>query len=198
MSGRIGSAVAHPHSVVGGIVTVLALTIVALILNANVFSDITDAYKYARLDIPGSTVVQLPRGRLEVILEDPLGNGVDVPRDLSASIVPVGGGPAVPLTRDVGGQFGASGNRQDTGDDFRRVWSASVPVSGSYRFTASGGGSDSGFSLDLGHGPPISSAAIWAIVGIAEASLVLVWLLARTLRRRRRPVRADSGQGTGS
>src|SRR5947208_13494061 len=173
--------IASARTLVLGLITVLAFTVIALILNANVFSNLSDAYKYARLVIPGTSVVQLPRERLEVILEDPLGNGVDVPRGLSALIVPVGGGPVVPLARDVGGQFGASGSRQDSGDDFRRVWWANVPAAGTYRFTASGGRSDSEFSLDLGHGPPISSAAIWAIGGIAALALVLPWLLARAL-----------------
>ena len=68
-----------------------------------------------------------------------------------------------------------------SGDDFRRVWWANVPAAGAYRFTASGDGSDSEFSLDLGHGPPISSAAIWAIGGIAALALVLTWLRARAL-----------------
>jgi hypothetical protein len=36
-------------------------------------------------------------------------------------------------------------------------------------------------SLDLGHGPPISAAAIWAIGGIAALAFVLIWLLARSL-----------------
>src|SRR5436305_15214295 len=115
--------IASARTLVLGLITVLAFTVIALILNANVFSNVSDAYKYARLVIPGSSVVQLPHERLEVILEDPLGNGVDVPRGLSAS--------------------------------------------------------DSEFSLDLGHGPPISSAAIWAIGGIAGVALVLAWLLAR-------------------
>jgi hypothetical protein len=173
--------IASVRTLVLGLVTVLALTVIALILNANVFSNVGDAYKYARVVIPGSSVVQLPRGRLEVILEDPLGNGVDVPRGLSASIVPVGGGSVVPLARDVGGQFGASGSRQDSGDDFRRVWWANVPVAGTYRFTAFGRASDSELSLDLGHGPPISAAAIWAIGGIAALAFVLIWLLASAL-----------------
>jgi hypothetical protein len=191
MANRSRSTIARPHALLIGLGVVVALTVLALILNANVFSSDTDAYKYARLNIPGSTVVQLPSDRLEVILEDPLGNGVDVPSNLSASIVPVGGGSAVTLTRDIGGQFGASGNRQDQGDDFRRVWSADVPAAGSYRFTASGAGADSGLNLDLGHGPPISAAEIWAIGGIVALVLTLAWLLARAFLRARPAERAE-------
>jgi hypothetical protein len=191
MAGGFRSTIARPRALLIGLGVVLAITVICLILNANVFSGIADAYKYARLNIPGSAVVQLPRDRLEVILEDPLGNGVDVPRDLSASIVPVGGGSAVPLTRDIGGQFGASGNGRDEGDDLRRVWRADVPAAGSYRFTASGAGPDSGFTLDLGHGPPISSAEIWGIGGIAALAVCLAWLLARVLLQARPANRAE-------
>jgi hypothetical protein len=108
-----------------------------------------------------------------------LGSGTTVPGDLAASIVPLGGGPDVSITRSVGGQFGSSGNRTDTSDQFRRVWYANVPRAGVYRVTVSGGGSDSGLSLDLGHGPPISAAVIWEIAGIVELGLLLLWVVAR-------------------
>jgi hypothetical protein len=170
-------------------VAVIVLAVIALILNANVFSDLTDAYKYGRIDIPGSAVEHLPGERIELILENPLGSGVDVPRDLAASVVPIDGGPTVSIARSVGGQFGASGNRGETGDDFRRVWWADVPRAGAYRVTVTGGGSDGGLSLDLGHGPPISSVAIWEIAAIGELALLLSWMLARVLlgRREREP-----------
>jgi hypothetical protein len=166
---------------------VVVVTVIVLILNANVFSSATDAYKYARIDIPGSAVERLPQGKLEVILENPLGSSVDIPGDLAASIVPADGGPGVSLTRNVGGQFGASGNGTDQSDSFKRVWFADIPRSGKYRVNVSGGGSDSGLSLDLGHGPPISSAAIWEIAGIVELALILCWLTARLVRRGRKP-----------
>jgi hypothetical protein len=166
-------------------IAVLTVAVIALILNANVFSDVTDAYKYGRITIPGSSVRQLPDGRIELILENALGNGVDVPGDLAASVVPLDGGPGAAITRSVGGQFGTSGNGTDSGDHFRRIWYADIARAGAYRVTVSGGGSDSGLSLDLGHGPPISSAAIWEIAGIVELGLLLSWLVARLVFRGR-------------
>src|SRR5947209_152720 len=113
-------AIAGLRALLLATVALIVLAVVALILNANVFSDVADAYKFGRIDIPGSTIAHLPRERIELILENPLGNGVDVPRDLAVSAVPVGGGPQVSITRSIGGQFGSSGNRRDSGDDFRR------------------------------------------------------------------------------
>jgi hypothetical protein len=185
MSAARHPAIAQPRILVFATVAVITVAVIALILNANVFSDVTDAYKYGRINIPGSSVQHLPHERIELILENPLGNGVDVPGDLAASVVPLDGGPRVSITRSVGGQFGTSGNGTNTGDHFRRVWYADVPQAGAYRVTVSGGGSDSGLSLDLGHGPPISSAAIWEIAGITELGLLLCWLVARLLVRGR-------------
>jgi hypothetical protein len=187
MSKAAHPAIAQPRILVFGTIAVIVLTVIVLILNANVFSNVTDAYKYGRIDIPGSSVQQLPAGRIELILENPLGNGVDIPGDLAASVVPVNGGPGVSLTRSVGGQFGSSGNGTDTADSFRRVWYADVPRAGAYRVTVSGGGSDPGLSFDLGHGPPISSTAIYEIAGIVELGLVLSWLVVRLVFRSREP-----------
>jgi hypothetical protein len=188
MSSAVGAASAADRRVIAvrrvlvpAAIVVIVLTILALILNANVFSSPTDAYAYGRIDIPGSAVEHLPAERIEVIIENPLGGGIDVPRHLAASIVPIGGGSPAPLVRSIGGQFGASGSHADYGDDFRRVWWAQVPRAGAYRVTVTGGGSDSGLSLDLGHGPPISSVAIWEIAGIVELALIGVWLLTRVL-----------------
>jgi hypothetical protein len=180
-------AIARPRVLAAGTVTVIVGAVIALILNANVFSHLTDAYKYGRIDIPGSSVEHLPSGRIELILENPLGGGVDVPSDLAASVVPLDGGPRVSITRSIGAQFGASGNGTDTSDDFRRVWWADVPRAGAYRVMVTGGGSDSGLSLDLGHGPTISAAAILEIAGIIELALVLSWLMVRVLVRGREP-----------
>jgi hypothetical protein len=185
MSKGANPAIARPRILLFSTIAVLTVAVIALILNANVFSDVSDAYKYGRITIPGSSVQQLPAGRIELILENALSNGVDVPGDLAASVVPLGGGPGVSITRSLGGQFGASGNSADTGDHFRRIWYADVARAGAYRVTVSGGGSDSGLSLDLGHGPPISSAAIWEIAGIVELGLLLSWLLARLVFRGR-------------
>jgi hypothetical protein len=179
MSKAASPAIAQPRIIVFSTIAVITIAVIALILNANVFSDVTDAYKYGRISIPGSSVQRLPDGRIELILENPLGSGTTVPGDLAASIVPLGGGPDVSITRSVGGQFGSSGNRTDTSDQFRRVWYANVPRAGVYRVTVSGGGSDSGLSLDLGHGPPISAAVIWEIAGIVELGLLLLWVVAR-------------------
>jgi hypothetical protein len=187
MSKTARPAIVQPRILVFGTIAVIVLAIIVLILNANVFSDVTDAYQYGRINIPGSSVQQLPAGRIELILENPLGNRVDIPGDLAASVVPVNGGTGVSLTRSVGGQFGSSGNGTDTADSFRRVWYADVPRAGAYRVTVSGGGSDSGLSFDLGHGPPISSAVIYEIAGIVELALVLAWLLARLVFRGREP-----------
>jgi hypothetical protein len=185
MSAADHPAIARPRMFVFATIVVITGAVIALILNANVFSDVTDAYKYGRINIPGSSVQQLPHERIELILENPLGNGVDIPGDLTASVVPLDRGPGVSITRSVGGQFGTSGNGTQTGDHFRRVWYADVPRAGTYRVTVSGGGPDSGLSLDLGHGPPISSATIWEVAGIIELGLLLSWLLTGLLVRGR-------------
>jgi hypothetical protein len=101
--------IAGRRALLPAIVAVLVLAVIALILNANVFSKSADAYKYARIDIPGSAVRHLPAERIEVIVENPLGGGISVPRDLAVSIVPVGGGSPVSIVRSISGQFGVSG-----------------------------------------------------------------------------------------
>ena len=56
------SSSAQPRILVFGTIAVITLTVIVLILNANVFSNVTDAYKYGRIDI-GSSVKHLPAGR---------------------------------------------------------------------------------------------------------------------------------------
>lgn len=161
---------------------VLALTVVAQIVNANVASDVSDAYKYGSVHLPGSAVLEFPSGSLEVMVRSGGSAPLDVPRGLRLGIVPVGGGPAPVLTRDRGGQFGLSG-RSGT-DEFRRIWRLDTPRAGAYRVTVSGVDSaDDPRQLTFGYGPPVSAVEIWEVGGLVMLVLLLGWAAARLVVR---------------
>jgi hypothetical protein len=166
------------------LVAVLAATIAAQIVNANVVSDLSDADKYGSVQLPGSAILELPSGSLEVMVHGSGSTPLDVPPRLRLTVVPVGGGQAAVLTRDRGGQFGLSD--RSGADEFRRVFRLETPHSGAYRVTVHGVDSaDDPRQLTFGHSPPASAVEIWETGGLVMLVVLLAWAAGRLVTRRR-------------
>jgi hypothetical protein len=168
-----------------GLAIVLALAVIAQILNANVFSSQGDATKYGQLNVPGTQVVRLPAGSVEGILEDNLEQGLRVRPGLRLSVVPLEGGPVPRVTRDVGQQFGTASGNFSPDQTYRRVWQIDVARAGRYRVSVGGADPQSAYFLDLGHGPPAGSLSIWLWAGIAALIVGAIWGLGNVVERRR-------------
>jgi hypothetical protein len=182
---RVTSRWLSPRRLIVALVAVLAVAIVAQIVNANVASDLSDADKYGSVHLPGSAILELPAGSLEVMVHGDGSTALDVPRGLRLTVVPVGAGLPTPvLTRDRGGQFGLSG--RSGSDEFRRIWRLHTPRAGAYRVTVSGVDSAGDTrELTFGHGPPASAVEIWEIAGIVMLAVLLAWTAARLAARAR-------------
>jgi hypothetical protein len=173
-----------PRRLIVVLVAVLAVAIVAQIVNANVVSNLSEADKYGSVHLPGSAVLELPSGSLEVMVHGGSSTPLDVPRGLRLTVVPVGGGPAPVLTRDRGGEFGLTD--RSGSDEFRRIWRLETPRAGAYRVTVSGVDSaDDPRQLTFGHGPPASAVEIWEVAGIVMLVVLLAWTAARLVARAR-------------
>lgn len=163
---------------------VLAATVVAQIVNANVVSDLSDADKYGSVQLPGTAILELPSGSLEVMVHGNSSTPLDLPRGLHVTVVPVGGGQAAVLTPDRGGQFGLSD--RSGADEFRRVFRLETPHAGAYRVTVRGVDSaDDPRQLTFGHGPPATAVEIWEIGGLVMLAVLLAWTAGRLVTRRR-------------
>ncbi len=166
------------------LLAVLALTIVGQIVNANIASDLSDAEKYGSVHLPGSAILELPSGSLEVMVHGDGSTALDVPRGLRLTVVPVGGGPAAVVSRDRGGQFGSS--TRSTSSEFRRIFRLHMPQAGAYRATVSGVDSaDDPRRLTFGHGPPVSAVQIWEVGGLVMLVVLLGWAALRLVARTR-------------
>jgi hypothetical protein len=174
-----------PKRLLAALGIVLALTIVAQIVNANVFSNSSGADKYGKVDIPGSAVLKLPSGSLDVMVEATDNTPVELPHGVTLTVTPVGGGAPAVLTRDRGGQFGM-GDRVAT-VSFRRIWRLETPHAGAYRVTAGGVKfTDDPRNLALGHSPPAAAGKIWEVGGVVMLLVALLWEAARLWTRDRR------------
>jgi hypothetical protein len=169
-----------------GLGVVLALGILAQILNANVLTSSGDPTKYGQIDVPGTQTVQLPEGSLEAILEESLGQKLKITPALRLKIEAQEGRPSPTITRDVGEQFGTANGEFGPDQHYRRVWRVDIPSAGRYRVSVGGAGPDPGYFLDLGHSPPAGPVQIWLWTGIAVAALLALWLLGRALVGRKR------------
>jgi hypothetical protein len=176
----------RPRTLLIGLGCVLALGVIAQIVNANVLNTSGDPTKYGQLDVPGSKVLSLPAASFEGILEDPLEEEVKVTPALRLSIAPLGGGAAPKINRDVGEHFGTANGEFGPDTYFRRIWRVDVARAGRYRVSVGGAGRDPGYLLDLGHSPPAGPGQIWLWTGIAAFVVLALWLLARGIAYLRR------------
>ncbi len=174
------------RTLVIGLGVVVVLGVLAEFINANVLTTSGDPTKYGQINVPGSEVLRLPAASFEGILEDPLEEEPKITPALRLRIVPLGGGPAPEVSRDVGEQFGTANGEFGPDIYFRRVWRVEVARAGRYRVSVGGAGPDPGYSLDLGHSPPAGPWQIWLWTGIAAAAVLVLWLVARAVASRRR------------
>jgi hypothetical protein len=182
----VGGRLTSGRALAIGLGVVLVLGVLAQIINANVLNTAGDPTRYGQIDVPGAQVVRLPAGSLEAILEDNLGQELRITPRLRLAVTAQGGGPSPAIVRDVGQQFGTANGEFGPDQHYRRVWGVDVPRDGRYRVVAGGAGPDSGYFLDLGHGPPAGPISIWLWTGIAALAVLVAWLLGRLVAARRR------------
>lgn len=147
--------------------------------------------QYGRVDIPGTKVLRLPAGTVDVSAAVALpGRGnetpsLPLPKGLSLTVTPLRGAGRPVVRDDVGDTENADDDRVDTQ---RRVWRIDVPSDGDYRVAARGSflGIAVNPELWFGHGPPIPGALAPVIAAVLVALGGLVWLVAVPRLRRRR------------
>jgi hypothetical protein len=165
-----------------------AMAVVGILGSSNIVWG--EPNQYGRVDVPGTAVVHLPAGTVEVTAAVYIvGKGnetvdVPLPDDLSVTVTPAGGSAPVTVTPDVG----SSGNTMDAHhNSVRRVYRVAVPADGDYTVSASGDFTGIGIHPQLwfGHGPPLPGTYV-PVIGLGIVVLVEgVWLLLWGLRRKR-------------
>lgn len=151
--------------------------------------------QYGRVDVPGTAVLKLPAGSMQVSVAVDLvgrGNGtpdLPLPSDLALTVAPVDGAGQPVVTRVHGASSSnANDNRVNTQIE---AWTVDVPKAGSYRVTTKGDFDGIGLNPQLwfGHGPPIPGTMVPVVAAGIVVVLVIVWFLLMPLirRRRRRP-----------
>jgi hypothetical protein len=155
------------------------------IINANALSN-KAAYGY--VDVPGSTVLHLPAGKINVEFAELVpgaGNQTpDVywPSDIALSVVPAGGGAAATrLTKSIGRSTKESAYNTNAGIDFYKL---TVQQAGQYKLTAQGStdGQNINAKFLFGYGPPVPPLLIYAIVALIELGGVGMWVLFKRSR----------------
>jgi hypothetical protein len=138
-----------------------------------------------RVDVPGTAVLNLPSGSVQVsaAIEIPgAGNetaDLPIPDNLSLSVGSATGGAPATVTPDLAG---SSSNASDDGvNTQRRVFKVDVPSAGDYRVVTHGDflGIGDNAQLWFGHGPPIPGTYVpWValvlllLVGVVYAGLM--------------------------
>src|SRR5262249_1653424 len=121
-------------------VSVLLLVSAAGIALATGLSNHND--DYGQVPLPQGGVVELPPGTTPVFFRT-LGDGSDPIRQLGTpltfQVVPLGGGPAVPVKAVNGGTPGTAVNRSETIGELGAVAKLEVPSSGSYEVSGNSG-----------------------------------------------------------
>jgi hypothetical protein len=155
------------------------------IINANALSN-KAAYGY--VDVPGSTVLHLPAGNINVEFAEFVpgaGNQTpDVywPSDMTLSVTPSGGGATAPaLTKSIGTSTKESAYNTNAGIDFYKL---QVSDAGRYKLTAHGStdGQNINAKFLFGYGPPVPPLLIYAIVALIELGGLGMWLLFKRSR----------------
>jgi hypothetical protein len=147
--------------------------------------------KYGTVRVPGSKVIQLPSGTIDVayaVFLQGAGNetpDVPIPKNLGLDVKPVDSGVAAPaITRDVG--FSANSSAGNTNTDIR-IWKVDVSDGGDYRVTATGGASQLiNQTLELGTGPAVPIGYVWLGAGVAGLLTAIFWTQIAGLYRRLR------------
>ncbi|HEY4023796.1 MAG TPA: hypothetical protein VGM75_34290 [Pseudonocardiaceae bacterium] len=146
------------------------------------FGDPSDG-AYGQLPLPGSTLLHLPSGQVDIVFTEDLDNQtVDEPAVLHISVTPSGGGAALPVTVvPDGGSVGINGVTHT-------YWGyLKVPQAGDYRVNVPDDISPSIPNPQLLFGPD-SAPQEWILLALAiAAALVIVAIVAhRVVRRNRR------------
>jgi hypothetical protein len=143
---------------------------------------------YGQLQLPGSTVLHLPQGRVNLTFTEDLDNQtVDEPATLHITITPTGGGSALPVNLDPdGGSVGVNGVTHS-------YWGyVTVPQAGGYRVDVPDDIAPSIPNPQLLFGPD-TEPRLW-ILGAFVIAIVLdiVAIVATRIIRRNRPAPATT------
>jgi hypothetical protein len=146
---------------------------------------------YGQLRLPGSTVLHLPQGRVNLTFTEDLDNQtVDEPATLHIIITPTGGGSALPVNLDPnGGSVGVNGVTHS-------YWGyVTVPRAGGYQVTVPDDIAPSIPDSQLLFGPD-TEPQFWILGALVIAILlVIVAIVATRIIRRRRPAPAMTAIG---
>jgi hypothetical protein len=149
--------------------------------------------QYGRIDVPGSGVLHLPSGTVEVsVAADVVGRGNEtpdfpMPSDLALGVTPVTGSAHPTIAAALGDPSNAIADGANTQ---RLVWKIRVPTDGDYR--VGGRGTFAGAyvhpQLWFGHGPPLPGELVPAVAAAIALLGGLLWLVAwPRVRGRLRP-----------
>ena len=173
------------------IVLAIAVVITGGVLTIIGFADTPDG-DYGQLQLPGSAVLQLPAGRVNVTFTEDLENQtIDEPAVLHIGITPVGGGDALPVAvAQDGGSVGINGVTHT-------YWGyLTVPRTGDYRVNVPDDISASIPDPRLLFGPA-TDPQNWILLALAiAAALVVAAIVAHRVARRGRATAAP-GQSAG-
>ncbi|HEX3783460.1 MAG TPA: hypothetical protein VHX38_27670 [Pseudonocardiaceae bacterium] len=135
---------------------------------------------YGSMRIPGSQVIQLPAGQVDMTYTMDLDNQtVDIPV-LGITVTSEHGGAKLAVTNDIENPIGINGVTHDV-----VAW-ATVPSAGSYRVTVDGGDSWAP-NPQLTFGPPsISSYLGFGTLGVTALLVIIGFLAHAAVRRARR------------
>ena len=124
--------------------------------------------QYGRVDVPGTGVIHLPKGRVKVSVALALpGRGnetpdLPLPSDLALEISAVSGSERPVVTPDIGLSSNANDDEVDTQ---RQAYTVQVAADGDYRVVTDGDFSGIGINAQMwfGHETPVSGWAIPAL-----------------------------------
>ena len=141
---------------------------------------------YGQLPLPGSTVLHLPQGRVNLTFTEDLDNQtIDEPATLHVTIAPTGGGSALPVNLDPNG-----GSVGDNGVTHTYWGYLTVPQAGDYRVSVPDDIAPSIPNPQLLFGPD-TEPQFWILGALVIALvLIIVAIVATRIIRRNRPIPA--------
>jgi hypothetical protein len=169
---------------------IIALTIITIVTGFVLVVSITHnsvskAVKYGQVELPGSKTLQLPAGRVDLILESDEDEGfsLGVPASLTATVTPVAAGVSAPsVVRDVGGDYSGSPGKTERvngeANSYRRVWIVQVAQAGEYRVVTGPAGfaNPNEWTVDAGIAPSLGAVQVWERVLIPYGALLVLWI----------------------
>jgi hypothetical protein len=156
---------------------------------------------YGQVPLPGGGVVQLPEGRVVVYLSQ-LGDGNDPIRQVNTpytfEVLPLDGGPPVPVASANGAPSATATQRSETIGELGAVAKLDVPVAGAYRVEGSGDLQVGTSSLKFGTNAGAAIADRWKLLAGLIGAAILIALIPVPRGKRRWEDETDAPTGWSS